>query len=338
MTARRVLLVLGRSAGGIARHVGQVTLLLDGRDGLAIDIAGPRDLPIALPKEPIEVEIPSGPVRGHRDAIRRLRRILGDGAYEVVHAHGLRASIDAALAARPLGLPVVSTVHNLVRPEIAGRVKAPIYARAESLSVRLTGKTFAVSEEIARHLRARVPSQAEKVEVLYLGVGDAPDLGRSAAEVRKELGLDAGTPLVVTAARLAPQKALHVMLDAVAACTTRPFLAVVGEGPMRAELENHATRVAPDRVAFLGWRDDVADFVAAADAFCLSSVWEGIPLSLQESILLGTPVVATNVGGMSEVVAERESGRLVPPGEPALLAAALDEVVGDPALAREYGE
>jgi glycosyltransferase involved in cell wall biosynthesis len=338
MTGRRVVLVLGRSAGGIARHVGQVTELLDGRDGLTIDIAGPRDLPIPLPKEPIEVSIPSGPVRGHRAAIARLREIFTEGGYEVVHAHGLRASIDAGLAARRLGLPVLSTVHNLVRPEIVGRARAPLYRRAEALSVRVTGRTYAVSEEIAVHLRTTVRSQAHKVEVLYLGVGDAPPVHSTRAEVRAELGMDESTPLVVTAARLAPQKALEVMIRSIAACRTSPLLAIVGEGPLRAALEETAAREARGRVRFLGWRDDVADFVAAADAFCLSSIWEGIPLAVQEAILLGTPVVATDVGGMGEVVGDRESGRLVPAGDPAALAAALDEVVEDPVLAAGYVE
>lgn len=338
MTQRRVVLVLGRSAGGIARHVGQVTELLDGREGLTIDIAGPGDLPVRFPKEPIQVTIPSGPVRGHRAAIARLRALFTEGGSDVVHAHGLRASIDAGLAARRLGLPFFSTVHNLVRPEIAGRWKAPVYRRAEGLSVRVTGRTFAVSEEIARHLRRSVRSQASKVEVLYLGVGDAPPVAATPAEVRAELGIGDLTPLVVTAARLAPQKALGVMIRAIAACRTGPVLVVVGEGPARGALEETAAREAPGRVRFLGWRDDVADFVAAANAFCLSSGWEGIPLAVQEAIRMGTPVVATNVGGMSEVVADGESGRLVPAGEPGALAAALDEVLADPALAAGYVE
>jgi glycosyltransferase involved in cell wall biosynthesis len=334
---RRVLLVLGRSAGGIARHVAQVTELLDGHDGLEVDIAGPRDLPIPLPKEPIEVTIPSGPVAGHRDAIARLRSILDAGGYEVVHAHGLRASIDAGLAARTR-LPVLSTVHNLVRPEIAGRIKVPLYRRAEGLSVRVTGRTFAVSEEIARHLRAHVRSQAHKVEVLYLGVGDAPEVRRSRDEVRAELELEPSTPLVVAAARLAPQKALHVLLRALGRCRARPALVVVGEGPLRAQLEEIAAGTIPGRARFLGWRNDVADFVAAADVFALSSIWEGIPLAAQEAVLLGTPIVATSVGGMPELVVDGETGRLSPAGDESALARALDEVLADPDRAAAYAE
>lgn len=329
-------MVLGRSAGGIAKHVAQVTEMLDGDEGLAIDIAGPRDLPVPLPKEPLEVTIPPGPVVGHRNAVKRLRSILGRGGYDVVHAHGLRAGIDAGLAARESRLPVLSTVHNLVRPEIAGRLKAPLYRRAESLSVRVTARTLAVSEDIARHLRGLVPALAGKVEVLHLGVGEAPAVRKTRAEVRSELGIEAGNPLVVAVARLAPQKALDVLLQAVASAGTDPVVAIVGEGPQRHRLESLARSVVPGRALFLGWRDDVADIVAAADAFCLSSVWEGVPLAAQEAILLGTPVVATDAGGMNELIADGESGRLVPVGDQRALATAIDETLRRPDLARVF--
>jgi glycosyltransferase involved in cell wall biosynthesis len=318
--------------------VAQVTEVLDGSDGLVVDIAGPPDLPVPLPKDPLPVTIPSGPVAGHRAATARLREILGEGRYDIVHSHGLRAGIDTGWAARRDRIPVLSTVHNLVRPEIAGRAKAPLYRRAESLSVRLTGKTFAVSQEIATHLRELVPSQADKIELLHLGIGPAPELTATRDEVRGRLGIEQGRPLVVSVARLAPQKSLGVLIRGVAACAAAPALAIVGEGPLRDELEALARDAAPGRVLFLGWRDDAADVVAAGDAFSLSSVWEGVPLAAQEAILLGVPVVATDVGGMSELVVDRESGRLVPAGNPALLAGALDDVLGDPDRARVYAD
>ncbi|MDQ3941231.1 MAG: glycosyltransferase, partial [Actinomycetota bacterium] len=92
------------------------------------------------------------------------------------------------------------------------------------------------------------------------------------------------------------------------------------------------------RVRFLGFRDDVADLIAAADAFSLSSVWEGVPLAAQEAVLLGTPVVATAVGGMDELVTDGVSGRLVPRDDPAALAAALQEVLGSDELRRSFAE
>ena len=332
----RVLQVMGRSAGGIARHVAQVTEALDGRDGLRVDIAAPSDLPLDLPKPAIEVHIPDGPVRGHAAAVRRLRLILSRASYDVVHAHGLRAGIDGALAARRAGVPSLLTVHNLVQPEIAGGVRARLYRAAEPLAARLAHRTFAVSDEIARHLRRNPLARGAAVEVLYLGVGSAPAVARDRAAVRAELGVGE-RPLIVTASRLSPQKALHVMVAALALLPEETTLAVLGEGELQPRLEEHARRAGVDhRVLWLGFRADVADYVAAADVFCLSSIWEGIPLSVQESILLGTPVVATAVGGLPEIVEDGESGRLVPRDDPAALAGALAEVLMDRNLAARY--
>lgn len=331
----RVLQVLGRSAGGIARHVAQVTAALDGVGRFEVDIAGPQSLPVVLPKAVVPLQIPDGPF-GHRDAVRRLRGYLRQGRYEVVHAHGLRAGIDAARAARREGVPALVTVHNLVQPEIAGGLKARLYRAAEPLAVRLADRTFAVSEEIARHLRRSLLARGARIEVLHLGVGDAPRVTCSREEVRAELGLT-DESLVVTASRLSAQKAVHVMLEALARLDDTVVLAVLGEGELEGSLRDRARALGiAERVHFLGFRVDVADFVAAADVFCLSSIWEGVPLSVQEAILLGAPVVATRVGGMPEIVTDGVSGRLVPRDAPDALATALSEVLDDAETRRRY--
>lgn len=284
-----------------------------------------------MPKPMLELEIPDGPVAGHRTAVAHLREHLARG-YTTVHAHGLRAGIDAALAARGTPTRVVVTVHNLVRPETAGRIRAPVYARAEKLVVKLASRVFAVSEEIAGRLR-RARGAGDKVEVLYLGVGEAPAVRRAREEIREELGVGSAA-LVVTAARLAPQKSLHVLIDAVAELGPKVHVAIAGQGPLQDDLARRAAeRGVSDRVRFLGFVSDLPDYIAAADAFCLSSSWEGIPLAVQEAVLLGTPVVATAVGGMPEVIEDGRSGRLVPAGDPLALAGALDEVLRDP---RDY--
>lgn len=333
--AIRVLQVMAASAGGIARHVAHVTAALaeEGTFDIDIDIAGVRP-PIPLPKDLIEVAIPPG-MWGHKAAQAGLRRVLRGGAYDVVHAHGLRAAVDAAMAARG-GPPVVATVHNLVRADVSGRVRAPMYARAEALTVSLCAKVFGVSEQISRHLRGRSPRHAAKIETLYLGIGDPPHISRNQKEVRKEL--DAGSSAVVlTASRLAPQKALHVLLGAIAEIRPAPVLAVAGTGPLQTKLQELSADLGvEDRVRWLGFRDDVHDLIAAADVFCLSSTWEGVPLAAQEAMLLGTPVVATAVGGIPELIDDGVSGRLAPPGDPGALAAALHEVLDDPDLQRRY--
>lgn len=340
---RRVLEVLGRSAGGIARHVARVVEGLNDRDGLRIDVAGPADLPVPMGVPVLEVVIPDGPVRGHPRAIKKLRSIVRRGGYDMVHAHGLRAGIDAGLAvrvrpgsgeARP---PVLVSVHNLIRPDIVGGPRALVYRRAEGLAVRLSDRTLAPSIEIAEHLRATVRGAACKIEVLHLGVGAAPAGVRAAADVRRRLGVTGDGRMIVTTARLARQKALDVMLEAVARLPDHVVLAVIGDGPVEGELRALAGRLGiAGRVRWLGWQDEVAEFVAAADVFCLSSKWEAVALAVQEAVALGTPVVTTDVGGMGELISDRSSGRLVPPGDPAALASALSEVLASPEEGARY--
>jgi glycosyltransferase involved in cell wall biosynthesis len=326
----RVLQVLGRSAGGIARHVAQITEALDRSDGLEVDIAGPPDLPVSMPKEMHHVAIPNGP-RGHRRPTRELRALIERGRYDVVHAHGLRAGIDSGRAARRTGATSLVTVHNLVRAEIAG-ARAPLYRLAERLAVRLNDHTFAVSKDIAQHLE-------RGVEVMHLGAGPPPEIRASRADLRARLGVASDEALIVTASRLAPQKALHVLLHALALMSTPSVLAVLGVGPLEAELRALAERLHLDgRVRWLGFRDDIADHLAAADVFCLSSVWEGVPLAAMEAIQLGTPVVATAVGGMPELVTDGRSGRLVEPGVPRAIADALREVLTDDDARKSYVE
>ena len=331
---RKVLQLLSYSAGGIARHVAQVTEALDGTDGLQIDVACPPGLPVAMPKEPHELIVPRG-LTGHARATVALRHLLRRGGYGLVHAHGLRAGIDAALAARGL-CPVVVTVHNLVSSDIAGG-RARIDRFAEPTVVRLAAVTLAVSQQIATHLKAMAPRSSDKVEVLYLGIGEAPRVTRSRDQVRAELGVEEGRCLAVAVARLAPQKALPVMFQALRATRTQPVLALLGEGPLEGELRAEAARLGlSDRVRFLGFRDDVADVVAAADVFCLSSVWEGVPLAVQEAMLLDVPVVSTAVGGMNEIVTDGRSGRLVAAGDSRALASAVDEICASPEVGRRF--
>ncbi|MGH2774659.1 MAG: glycosyltransferase family 4 protein [Actinomycetota bacterium] len=337
MSRLNVLQVLGRSAGGIARHVAQITDALDG-DDLAVDVAGPTDLPVAMPKPVIPLDIPDGPL-GHSRVVRILRSYLRQGGYDVVHAHGLRAGIDAALAARPLDVPALQTVHNLVLPDVSGRVKTAAYKWAEPLSVRLTKHTFAVSEEIARHLRGRSPKSAGKIEILYLGIGDAPRVKRTPAQVRAEADVTEDARLIVTASRLSAQKALDVMLSALARLPANVVLIVLGQGPDEQRLKTMSRAMGLDkRVRWLGWRNDLADWINAAAVFSLSSNWEGVPLAAQEAILVGTPVVSTNVGGMPELIGDRSSGRLVPKGDAEALAAALSDVLSSPETANRYAE
>lgn len=335
---RKVLEVMGGSTGGIARHVAAIVEHLDGIDELCIDIAAPPDLQVPMPKPIYPIAIPDGPARGHGEAIRRLGSLVRAGSYDVVHAHGLRAGIDAGIAARGHAHRI-ATVHNLILDGASGKLKTVLYRRAEALVVALNERVLAPSKEIAAQLEARAPRLRQRIETLHLGAGTPSVPAVSAAAIRDELGVGPGRTLVVTVARLAPQKALHVLLDALALMDSDVRLAVVGDGPLAGELRERARKAGIDsRVRWVGYKDDSTSYIAAADVFVLSSVWEACSLAAQEAMSLGVPVVSTAVGGMPELIADRISGRLSPSGDARALAAAISDVLCSPSDARRYIE
>ncbi|HEX2241023.1 MAG TPA: glycosyltransferase [Actinomycetota bacterium] len=331
----KVLQVLAQSAGGIGRHVAALVAGLDGEKDLEFEIAADPTIRMEMPRAPRPVVIPPG-LRRHRPAINHLERLIRESEATLVHAHGLRAAVDAGVAARRVGRPLIFTAHNVIHPMIAGRLKAPVLGQSERLALRLATRVIAPSEEIKRHLVARRPAAAPKITTIYLGAGSAPVPQRAPDDVRRELAVGARR-VGATVARLAPQKALHVLLDAWRRIPGQPVLAVVGEGPLEASLKSMARDMGvAERVRWVGWQADPASYVAAADVFCLSSVWEAVALAAQEAVALGTPVVTTDAGGMRELIEDRVTGRLVRVGDAAALAAAIDEVLSDPQAGERY--
>lgn len=332
----RVLQVLPRSAGGIGRHVAQIVSWFDEKDDITVDVAGP-EMPVAMPKESVRVNIPDSPSRGHARAVVELHGLIRRGAYRVVHAHGLRAGIDAGLGVKGTEARVVLTVHNLIHSGLSGPRRVRLLGWAEPAALVLSDAVVAPSEEIASHLRRLAGGKRRPIQVVYARA-QTPAVTRPAAEVRAGLGLTEDQRLVVSVARLHPQKALHVMIEAISRLDPEVVLAIVGEGPLRASLERLAGELGvSDRVLWPGWRDDAGDFIAAADAFCLSSVWEAVALAAQEAVLLGTPVVSTEVGGMPELIKDGASGRLVSPGDADALARGIRDVL-DPQIGRRYAD
>jgi glycosyltransferase involved in cell wall biosynthesis len=155
----------------------------------------------------------------------------------------------------------------------------------------------------------------------------------SETELRSELGLAPGTPLVGTAVVLRPQKAVEVLLEAHARLlksTPDAHLAIAGDGPSRAELERHAGSLQlGGRVHFLGRRNDVDAILRSLDVAVLSSDFEGKPLFVFECMANRTPLVATAVGGLPEMVRDGETGVLVPPRDPEALADAVGRLLID---------
>jgi glycosyltransferase involved in cell wall biosynthesis len=267
-------------------------------------------------------------------AVLEVRRALA-GA-DLVHAHGLRAGLVAAAARRAAGsrgVPLVLTLHNALL-EDGGPLRG-LLRRGERTTIRAAALVLAVSGDLAANARR---AGARDVRVTPAVAPPRPPAVRTRAEVRAELGLADGRPLVVAIGRLHPQKGYDVLLDAVGRWAGRkplPLVAIAGDGPLHDDL---AARIGAERlpVVLLGRRDDVADLLGAADVCVLPSRWEGSPFTAQEALRAGTPLVATRTGGLPELLGN--GALLVPAGDADALAAALTGVLSDPARARALVE
>lgn len=327
----RVLLLLGPSAGGVRRVVAHLATGLAQR-GWEVTTAGPAGVLAGLCHQDAVVAVPDGARPG---AARRARRQVAalSARADLVHAHGLKAGwLAASLRTRP---PLVVTLHNVVLDR-AGGPATPLLRGLERRLPSRVDRVVAVSAELA----GRVADAGGEAAVIP-PVAERPSPRRGPGEVRADLGVTAGEPLVVSATRLHAQKDLGTLVRAAARLRSQvPGVRVVvcGEGPERAALAGLIEALGlGETVLLAGWRDHVADDLAAASVVALSSTWEGSPLAVAEAMYLGRPVVATAVGAVPELVEHGRTGLLVPPGDPGALAGALAELLGDPARAEAMG-
>jgi glycosyltransferase involved in cell wall biosynthesis len=246
---------------------------------------------------------------------------------DLVHAHGVRAGWAAALT--PGTAPVVVTVHN-VAFDPSGRAAA-LRRRLEGGLNRRVGAVIAASAGVAARTGGRVITP----------VWPRPLVDRAGPAVRAALGVPADGPLVVTVARLHPQKGLDTLIDA-AAIVTRHVpgsrFVIVGEGPIEAQLRAHvALNGLESAVLLAGPSANAPDELAAADVVAVPSVWESGPFVALEALELARAVVATPVGFVPEVIEDGVSGRIVPVGDAGALAAAITTLLRDGATRDRLG-
>lgn len=313
-------LVLGASTGGIGRHVASLATGLVAR-GADVTVFGP-----AATGERFDFGAPFVAVRidaGPR-AAPALRRALARVRPDVIHAHGLRAGLVAGLA-RPDRVPLVVTWHNSV---LASGVRGVVHRMLERRVARLADVTLGASTDlVARALAAG----GRDVRPGAVAAPVLPPPSRPAAEVRDELGVAEGQPLLLSVGRLHLQKGYDVLIDAAARWrgrTPSPVVAVAGTGPVYLGLAAHAS-AARAPVLLLGYRDDVSDLLGAADLAVVTSIWEARQLFAQEALRAGVPLVATSVGGLPELVGE--AAVLVPPKDVDAVDAAVTSLLDDPA-------
>ena len=272
-------------------------------------------------------------------ALVRLTRRLRQQQVDVLHTYLVSANIFGTLAGRLARGPSVITTRRDVGISRNWRLKAVEEWLINPLVDRVTVNSNAVAEA-ARHERNL---GEDKVTFIPNGVDvEALDPARFPREAaRREWGLSADDRAVGAVGHLSPVKGHADLLDAVARARARdPRIRVflIGDGPLRATLEAHARALGiGEHVVITGVRDDVARLVAMLDVVALPSHSEGMSNALLEAMSLGRPVVATDVGGNSEVVEDGVSGRLVPAATPEALAETLLDLLAEPEAARRLG-
>ena len=271
---------------------------------------------------------------GDPQAIVRLALLLRKLRPGVLHLHTSHAHTLGLLTA-PLAPPL--------RIVVSRRVDFSIYRhsflRLNWIKYRLrVDRYIAVSRAIGVLLEHEGVSP-QRIRVVPSGV-DPSRFDETSADreaVLAELGLPRDLPLVVSVGALAPHKGHHTLVEAAAAMLVRRDVAIViaGEGRLRKKLERLArTRNVAHRVRFLGFREDVGRLVASASVFAFPSLEEGLGTSVLDALVLERPVVASNVGGIPEIIENGTHGLLVPPGDPAALAGALLDLIENPERGR----
>jgi len=327
-------MLVGRSTGGIGTHaVDLAARLRDEGDEVVVvtDELTAERFGLADARR----WWPSGSAAGRARDLRRLRRLVASA--DVLHAHGHLAGALAVLVTTGTGVPVVVSQHNAVLG--GGPVRRLASWLLQSVVARRAGLTTGASSDLvdaARRHGARdarlAPVPSPRVPDLLAGPTLGVDERASARQaLLATVGITGTGPLVLTVSRIAPQKALDVLLDAAERLRTPVTWALVGDGDVAllASLrEEVARRSLP--VHLVGAVPDPGPWLTAADVFVLPSLWEARALVVQEAMAAGTPVVTTDTGGLHDLVAD--AGILVPVGDAVALADAVDRVLTDSEL------
>jgi glycosyltransferase involved in cell wall biosynthesis len=306
-----------------------MTLLRElGRRGhvstLAADAGGP------LLRAAGEIGVGTAPLRIRNNfdvrAGLRLRRLVR--GHDVVHFHTARAHAMAPLC-RGAGARLVVTRRMDYVPAGGPYVRL-LYNRA-------VDAVIAISEGV-RDALVRGGVEPARIRVVPSGI-DVERLAAppaAGAALRGEWGIGPDAVAVVVLGALERRKGHAVLLAAAAELGDDLRYVFCGDGSERAALEAAAAGL-PGRVVFAGFRRDVAACLAAADVVAMPSLHEGLGVAALEAMAASRPVVASRVGGLGEVVVDGETGVLVPPSDPAALAAGLARVARDPGLRARYG-
>jgi glycosyltransferase involved in cell wall biosynthesis len=267
-----------------------------------------------------------------------LKRLAGQSGACLLDAHDMRANLTAYLLTRVHRRPWIARAHGWLGPTHSGRWR--LYERIEQYLVKradlvLVGCEAARQECEALGIR-RLRIVRQGIELPHPVSADA------VRHIRSQVGADAKTTIVGVVGRLHPGKGQDLLVRAIAQLRERELDVrglIVGEGPFGDALQRLVTDLGLMRnVMLAGYQADLLPYLAAMDAVVIPSLKDGLSLAKLEAMALERPVVVSEVGGLPEGITHGETGYLVPPGDAAALAEALDPLIRDAELRRQIGE
>ena len=279
-------------------------------------------------------------IRGHLDPTLppRLALRLRSLVPVLVHTHLLHADLYGTLAARLAKVPAVICTRHNDDPVRRHRIIRWVI----SWAMDRVSKVIAISKAIAAFTCDVERVGTEKIVCIYYGLEPIDtDTEFSHGVLREEFDWDLNVPLLGFVGRLIEQKGVVHLIHAfveVRRFVSGAQLLIVGDGAERIKLQNLVAKLGlANSVHFLGWRDDIDAIMADLDVLAVPSLWEGFGLVTLEAMAVGTPVVASHVSALPEIVSDGHTGKLVPPADFKALSAALVRLLVNTSESRDMG-
>lgn len=278
------------------------------------------------PLPTLERELGSSDVR----ALVDIRRALKDFGPDLVSCHSSKSGILGRIAGRSLGIPTLFTAHGWSFADGIPDRRRTLFTVLERLMAPLTTKLITVAHKDQKLAEVNKVGKPSQIVTIHNAVHD----------IDPALIADPGRmpPTIVSIARFDEQKDHVLLFRALARLDSPPRLRLIGDGPREGELRSLAADLGlANQIEFLGLRHDVPELLASAQLYVLASNWEGLPRSIIEALRAGLPVVASDVGGVSELVEDGVNGRLLPHSDLDALTTALRDLIRDAELRSTMG-
>ena len=325
--------------GGAQKHVEALALKLKQDAHEVTIVTGTYDASLwRLQEEQIDViSIPAMQRAIHLtkdiQALWQLRAAFKKIQPDVIAAHSSKAGAIGRIIGRLLRIPTIFTAHSWSFTEGVPSRKQLIYRQLEKSVQPLTTKIITVSEYDRKLALTKGIAPAHKMLTVHNGIEQVETTRDSKRE-------NAEHPQLVMVARFEVPKRQDILLEALLELTDIPWhLQLIGDGSLRPQLEHYVKdKGLAERVTFLGNRMDVSTHLAQSQIFVLLSDWEGLPISIIEAMRAKLPIIATNVGGVAELVTDYENGFLIPRNDFTVLKKRLQALLTDETLCEKMGE